>query len=288
MKKLFILLLIVILTISAESQTRSIKIMAANISSGNNQQYEGPGIRIFKALKPDICCIQEFNYNGDIDSLVAEAFGADYYYYRESYTSSGSIPNGIIYHKDFKIIDSGSWTSSQISNRGYAYARLDVPGDNNPHMFVVSVHLSTTAEKRRVEAQELIKKINQYYGVSSSDQIKDYVVLGGDFNVGSRNTEVMVTLKKLFVDSHIPVDQKGNDATNSSRAKVHDFVIVNSLLEQYHSTLKIGSNSFPNGLVFDSRVYSPLSEVSPVLKEDCGATNMQHMAVVKLFVVPEE
>ena len=34
----------------------------------------------------------------------------------------------------------------------------------------------------------------------------------------------------------------------------------------------IGSNTFPNGLVFDSRVYSPLSEVSPIQQGDSNVT----------------
>jgi len=35
--------------------------------------------------------------------------------------------------------------------------------------------------------------------------------------------------------------------------------------------------------VFDSRVYTPLSDVAPVLSTDSAATNMQHMAVVRDF-----
>ena len=45
----------------------------------------------------------------------------------------------------------------------------------------------------------------------------------------------------------------------------------------------IGENSFANGLVFDSRVYTPLSDVAPVVQSDSGATNMQHMAVIRDF-----
>ena len=45
------------------------------------------------------------------------------------------------------------------------------------------------------------------------------------------------------------------------------------------------SSVFPlaNGLVFDSRAYSPVSDVSPVLPADSSSVNMQHMAVVKDF-----
>jgi hypothetical protein len=48
----------------------------------------------------------------------------------------------------------------------------------------------------------------------------------------------------------------------------------------------IGTSSFTNGLVFDSRVYTPLADVSPVLMSDSAAMNMQHMAVVRDIVVP--
>jgi hypothetical protein len=47
-----------------------------------------------------------------------------------------------------------------------------------------------------------------------------------------------------------------------------------------------GANSHGNGLVFDSRNYSPLSLVSPVQSGDSGVTGMQHMAVVRSFSIP--
>src|SRR5262249_50065867 len=43
--------------------------------------------------------------------------------------------------------------------------------------------------------------------------------------------------------------------------------------------------TLPNGLVFDSAVYTPLSDVSPVTSGDSHVTGMQHMAVVKDFVI---
>jgi hypothetical protein len=39
--------------------------------------------------------------------------------------------------------------------------------------------------------------------------------------------------------------------------------------------------------VFDSRVYTPLEDVAPVLRADSQATNMQHMPVVKDFLLAE-
>src|ERR1039458_1817828 len=39
-----------------------VRVVGANISSGNNQSYGLPGLDIFEGLKPDIVAIQEFNY----------------------------------------------------------------------------------------------------------------------------------------------------------------------------------------------------------------------------------
>jgi hypothetical protein len=48
----------------------------------------------------------------------------------------------------------------------------------------------------------------------------------------------------------------------------------------------IGAASFAPGLVFDSRVYTPLSDVAPVVVGDSGASGMQHMAVIRDFALP--
>jgi len=58
-------------------------------------------------------------------------------------------------------------------------------------------------------------------------------------------------------------------------------------LDAKRTPLVIGSNSFPAGLVFDSRVYSPIGEVSPARATDSGASAMQHMAVMKAFTVTQ-
>ncbi|HKI69827.1 MAG TPA: hypothetical protein VKA67_09575, partial [Verrucomicrobiae bacterium] len=99
--------------------------MAANLN-GNTQSYQPFATRIFQGLKPDVVCIQEFNYNNDtpadIRSMVDTAFGTNFVYYREPYTGSGDIPNGII--SRYPIIDSGSWLDTVQSqpNRGFAWA----------------------------------------------------------------------------------------------------------------------------------------------------------------------
>jgi hypothetical protein len=63
-------------------------------------------------------------------------------------------------------------------------------------------------------------------------------------------------------------------------------VLVDADLKAYQTATVIGSSSFAGGLVVDTRVYSPLSEIAPALSGDSGATNMQHMAVIKDFLVP--
>jgi hypothetical protein len=45
------------------------------------------------------------------------------------------------------------------------------------------------------------------------------------------------------------------------------------------------SRTYTNGLVFDSRVYTNLTDVPPVVFADSGAPNMQHMGVVKDFKI---
>jgi hypothetical protein len=47
----------------------------------------------------------------------------------------------------------------------------------------------------------------------------------------------------------------------------------------------IGAASFFGGLVFDSRVYTPLADVAPILLGDSAVSGMQHMPVVRDFVV---
>ena len=88
--------------------------------------------------------------------------------------------------------------------------------------------------------------------------------------------------------SPYPADKNGNTNTNASRASPYDHVLVDSDLRAYQTSTVIGSSSFSAGLVVDTRVYSPLSDISPALSADSGATNMQHMAVIKDFVVPAE
>ena len=136
--------------------TARVRLMAANISSGNYQSYDpGHGTRIFQGTKPDVVMIQEFNYGDNsataIRSFVNTAFGSSFYYYREA---GAQIPNGVI--SRWPIVASGEWDDTQVSNRDFAWARIDIPGPKD--LWVVSVHLLTTSSSvRNTEANNLVQ-----------------------------------------------------------------------------------------------------------------------------------
>lgn len=259
----------------------AIRIATGNLSSGNAQSYDpGEGIRIFRGLHPDVALVQEMNYgtgsDADVRAFVDAAFGASYAYFRES---GAQIPNGVV--SRFPILASGSWTDPQVSNRSFVWARLDVPGPVD--LLAVSVHLLTSGSSaRNAEAQALAGQIQ------AAAPAGTYVVIGGDFNTDVRTEACLTTLAAVVqTGAPYPSDQAGNDKTNASRAKPYDWVAVSPSLAVRQVPVTIGVAHFADGLVFDSRVYTPLADVAPVLQGDSGATNMQHMAVVKDFVIPQ-
>lgn len=71
--------------------------------------------------------------------------------------------------------------------------------------------------------------------------------------------------------------------TNAGRSERYDYVFPSFSLDTNRVATVIGSRTFANGLVFDSRDYTPLSDVPPIVATDSGASMMQHMAVVKDF-----
>lgn len=253
----------------------NLRVVAANISSGNYQSYDpGHGARILRALTPDVVLIQEFNYKNntaaDFRAFLDANFGTEFFYTREP---TGHIPNGII--SRYPIVDSGSWDDLLVNDRGFAWARIDIPGARD--LWAISVHLLTSSStKRNSEAQRLIQLINQ------NIPVEDYVVLGGDLNTGSRTENCITTFRAVFMTGgNYPVDQRNNGGTNASRSKPYDWVLADADLHPFMVPVEIGSRSYPSGLVFDSRVFSPLGDVAPVLYSDSAATNMQHMAVVR-------
>lgn len=262
------------------SSPTTIRIVAANLTSGTVQSYTpGHGARILKGLEADITLIQEFNYGqnavDEIRTFVTETFGADYSYYREP---GRQIPTGVI--SRYPIVTSGQWSDPQVSNRGFTYAKIDVPG---PHpLWAVSVHLVTSgAGQRNAAATALVTELRKVVADG------DYVVIGGNFNTDNRSESCMTTFAQMVKTSgpH-PADASGNGNTNASRTKPYDWVLANQALAAHQIATVINSNTFANGLVFDSRVYTPIADVAPVQLGDSAATNMQHMAVVKDFRLP--
>jgi hypothetical protein len=227
--------------------------------------------------------IQEFNVSSssstDLRNWVTSTFGSEFSYFRES---SGAIPNGVI--SRWPIVSSGSWDDTTIGDRGFAWARIDIPGDKN--LWVVSVHLkassgSSNSNQRQSQAQQLVTYIE------ANVPADDYLLIGGDCNTYSYTEACLVTLGGIVdVSAPRPVDQSGDPDTNSGRSSPYDWVLAEPELDGLETAVKIGDLSFANGLVFDSRRFTPLSLVEPVLVGDSGATNMQHMAVVRAFAVP--
>ena len=255
-----------------------ITIMAANLSSGKHQAYEDPGIRILRALKPDVVLIQEFNYErGPLRALVAAAFGPGYYYMVEK---GSPIPNGVV--SRWPIISSGQWEDTHIGNRDFAWAVIDIPGEK--HLQAVSVHLKSRNSGTQDNEARLV---GEY--VRARFDPGHYIVVGGDLNTASRDAAAIGTFETFLADDdHTPADRNGNSNTNEPRNKPYDWVMPGRELNRYHATLHVGTadRPYPDGIVFDSRVYPDLSEVAPVRYEDSGVFGMQHMAVMKAFDIP--
>lgn len=263
-----------------------LRVLAGNLTSGGAQSYDpGHGVRIFQGLKPDLALIQEFNYGNNSDSairgFVDTAFGKDFTYFRESGLDPkipNQIPNGII--SRYPIAESGSWDDPASITRDIAWARIDLPGPRD--LWALSLHLRTSdATDRNTGATEAVKHLKQVMKAG------DYLVIGGDFNTGSRTEACIKTFSELVITaSPWPADQSGNGLTSAKRSQPLDWLLHNSAIAPFMVPVVLGANSFPNGLVFDSRVYTPLSDVAPVQAGDSGASNMQHMALVKDFSFP--
>ncbi len=273
------------------STSLTFRVMAANTTSGSGAaHYDPEGMRIFRGLKPDIVAVQEFNYistNGlgtstpqAMREMINSAFGTNFHYFREP--GSYSIPNGII--SRWPIVASNSWedVDTGVNDRGFAWALIDLPGTND--LYVVDVHLKASSDssaRRAAEAAQLTSLIQSNFPASA------WIVVAGDFNTDTRTEACMTTFKSYLSDSPIPDDGNLNATadpdTNANRGKPYDYVLPSFNLATNQVATVIGSRSHAKGLVFDSRVYSPLSEVAPVQFTDSGASNMQHMAVVKDF-----
>ena len=263
-----------------------VRVMASNLTSGNNQRYESAGLHILKGLKPDVVALQEFNYASGtqgvntpaaLREMVDTTFGTGFAYFRET---GYSIPNGII--SRYPILASGSWTDSDtgVNDRGFAWARIDVPGTND--LYVVSVHLkassgSGNAARRTAEAAE-IKNL-----IAANFPSRAWVIVAGDMNIFDDAEGAVATFGTILSDTPVPVDQNGDADTNASRATRYDRVLFSYSMTNTLVPVVMPSRTYATGLVFDSRVYTRLTDVPPVAVGDSGASQMQHMAVVRDF-----
>lgn len=275
---------------NASAEDLKIRTMAANLSSGSKQSYDpGEGMRIFQGLRPDVVMIQEFNFkkntNEDIRAMVDEAFGPQFHYYRES-EPTDTISNGVI--SRFPILESGEWEDTEMPNRDFAYAKIDLPGEQE--LWAISVHLSASKHpKRLAQAEELKRLINEKIPA------QDYVVLGGDFNIQKRDDAVISILKPVVFETAAPVSSAGKTETNMSGKKNYDWILNDADLAQHQtpidfvagqSAMTEGRDRYSFGLVFDSTVFPNLDWVKPIFSSDSRAPGMQHLAVIKDYLVP--
>ena len=273
-----------------------IRIVAGNITSSKknvcSQCYDpGEGIRIFQALKPDIALVQEMNYGNnstsDYKQFAQKIVGTDYYAVDDD---DYQIPNGVV--SKYPITSHGYWKDPNITNRALMWAVVDIPG--NTDIFAISVHLKTDDGGKQNAAAKVI--VDEIAKVKANNPGKYYYVVGGDFNGTSAvSSSGFGRNNTFYVAGPHPVDDNGNSNTNSGREKQYDFVLADYPLHGFQvSTVYYSSEdstkikSYENGLVFDTRLYSQsvLDEYfSPAQQNDSGASSMQHMAVVKDFLI---
>jgi endonuclease/exonuclease/phosphatase family metal-dependent hydrolase len=257
-----------------------VRVIAGNLSSGTRQSWDpGHGIRMLKGLAADIAVLQEFNYGSNTDAdykeFLSAAFEPSFSYTVES---AGQIPNGVV--SRYPIVEHGVWQDPQVSNRSFVWARIDVPGDKD--LWAVSLHLLTSGtQKRQAEAAALVQNIKTVVPEG------DYLVIGGDFNTGSRTESCLQTLGRVTrTTGPWPVDSRNNGGTSRTRSKPYDWVIASPNLDSREVPVAIGGIAFEHGLVFDSREFPELDAVVPAEPADSNASNMQHMAVVRDFALP--
>jgi endonuclease/exonuclease/phosphatase family metal-dependent hydrolase len=287
--------------------SRTIRVMSANLTAGNFQNYNpppgdvapGPGIRIMQGARPDIVLVQEMRYGAD-DNAAMQVFadtimGARAFFCREVIDGAGDLPNGVV--SRFPIVACGEWNDSRVSNRDYAYARIDVPGPVD--LWAISVHLHTTASSRPIEGAELRDNIRMHIPAG------DFVVLGGDLNTDTNMEPVFVPLNEVLAVQPQPTDQFGNPGTNAnrlitladggidtSRNKPYDWVIPSANLRALQRpvvfTDGVTTYTMPEGMVIDTRVFDAMTiaMIAPALRTDSAAPNMQHMGVIRDFALP--
>jgi hypothetical protein len=211
-----------------------------------------------------------------MDAFIHTAFGPDFNYYRET-NAAYQIPNCVV--SRYPILSSGSYADPAVANRALAWAKIQLPTGKN--LWAFSLHLLTSsAGNRDTEAKALVADIERDIPED------DFIVIGGDFNTGSRTEACISDFSAVTVTSGpYPVDNSGNANTSEARSKPHDWVLAGHGLDALKTPALVGTSTFANGLVVDTRVYTPLADIAPAQEGDSGAASMQHMGVVRDFLL---
>ncbi len=256
----------------------AITIMSCNLVSGYPAVYRDPGCRVIQALKPDIMGVQEFNItNASYRAFVDVNFGTNYSYYVEPQaTNFFPQPNGMV--SRWPITASGEWADPITVNRDFAWATIDIPGDRNLHLVVAHLYYSGTEEDRETEARALTNYIRQ-----AGFPANDYVVIAADLNTLTYTEPCLAVLTNIVSDRYKPCDQNGDIDTSKNRDQRFDYVLPTRNLDSNHYTVVVSGSNFVNGLVFDTRLWSPVPP--PALAGDSSATGNAHMAVMKAFSI---
>jgi hypothetical protein len=219
--------------------------------------------------------VQEFNTASPPRQWVNETFGKEFDFMQET---GMQLPNGII--SRFPILESGSWDDPQLTNREFAWAKIRLP--DKGELWAISVHLHSKGDaSRATEAAALVNFIQKEVPENA------LLLIGGDFNTRTEGEPCLKEFAKVFtLPAQPPADKNGITNTNAPRSRPYDWVLASGALDKFSTPVKIAGQEFANGLVFDSRVFEPLDQVPPAQKGDSGVKNMQHMAVVRDFVIP--
>ena len=255
----------------------SVTIATANLPSSGilDPCYQEAGERILQALGADVVAMQEFNVfdAGGQREFVDRLFGTNYSVYVEP---DSFMPNGII--SRWPILEAGEWDDPVLGDREFVWAKVDVPGGRP--LYVVSIHLfaSGTMTDRADEARALTNYLAQ-----AGFHPSDLVVVCGDLNTESRSEAAFQVLKTTLSDDRKPADQFGDTDTNKGRDKPFDVVLPTGYLDARHLPVRFGGLTFPEGLVFDTRLWSEETIPFPAQVGDSATVNMSHMGVEKLF-----
>ena len=287
--QMILVALVVLALMPVTGRSEIIKVMTANLNSGvpdYSDWYRESAENIFEGLEPDIVLIQEFNLPSGTThaEFINRVFGLGFDYYCEpDIGGDWAMPNGVI--SRWPIKSSGKWNDSQLTNRSFVWAVIDIPGDID--LQVVSIHLKSGGSNDDIQTRTSEASQLKNYVAVNFDNNK-YIIVGGDLNLQYDGQSPFSTFESyLDATDHRPRDRDGDTDTNSTtpRSKPYDWIMPNTLMDHQHTTIHIGSESqaYSEGIVFDSEVFTPLNSVPPIVSGDSRASGCTHMAVMKAF-----